>query len=119
MFTFEDIETLFSFDLDGRCCIEIEFSVKGYPEYQSCWMGKMPNEEDEEKDLYWYGLVTDGSESYEYDNFQDFSSAPVFDGKSLKKIWNRITILSIDGCDPDERIAAYLKKSGIPNQITG
>ena len=43
-----------------------------------------------------------------YDNFQDFSSAPVFRGKSLKQIWTKVEVLSIDGCDPDERIHAYL-----------
>ena len=109
MISFKDITKLFSFDLEGKWCIEIEFSVKGYPKYQSCWMGKTPNKENPEKELYWYGLVPDCSESHDYDNFQVFSSAPVFDGKSLKKVWNRITILSIDGCDPEERISAYLQ----------
>ena len=71
-------------------------------------MGKTPDKEDKEKELYWYGLVPDCSEAYNYDNFQDFSSAPVFEGKSLKEIWHKITILSIDGCDPEERIQAYL-----------
>ena len=47
-------------------------------------------------------------EAYDFDNFHDFSTTPVFDGKSLKKIWNKVVILSIDGCDPQERIQAYL-----------
>ena len=108
MISFYNITKLFSFDLEGKWCIEIEFLVKGYPMYQSCWMGKSPNEVDKEKELYWYGLVPDGSESYDYDNFQDFSSALVFNGKSLKKIWGEVEILSIDGCDPEDRIKAYL-----------
>ena len=110
MISFEDITKLFSFDLEGKTCIEIEFSVKGYPKYQSCWMGKMPNEENKEKELYWYGLVPDGSESPEYDNYQDFSSAAVFDGKSLKEIWDKVDIVSIDGCDPKQRLLTYYLK---------
>ena len=105
MIPFEAITKLFSFDLQGKYCIEIEFSINGFPKYQSCWMGKMP---DKGKDLYWYGLVSDGSEAFDYDNFQDFSGAPVFCGKSLKEIWNEVKVLSIDGCNPEERLQAYL-----------
>ena len=108
MISFHDMMKLFSYDLEGKFCIEIEFSVKDSPQYQSCWMGKMPDRENKGKEVYWYGLVPDGSEAYDYDNFQDFSSAPVFHGKSLKQIWTKVEVLSIDGCDPDERIHAYL-----------
>lgn len=107
MISFEDIVKLFSFDLEGKWCIEIEFSVKGHPKYQSCWMGKMPDEKTSKKEAYWYGLVPDGSEAYNYDNFQDFSSSSVFDGKSLKEIWDKVVVLSIDGCDPNERLTVY------------
>ena len=106
MISFKDITKLFSFDLEGKWCIEIEFLVKDYPKYQSCWI--TPDKTNNEKELYWYGLVPDCSESYDYDNFKDFSSAPVFDGKSLKTIWMKVKILSIDGCEPEERIKAYL-----------
>ena len=108
MISYFEITKLFSFDLEGKWCIEIEFLVKGYPRYQSCWMGKTPDKTNKEKDLFWYGLVPDCSEAYDYDNFHDFSTASVFDGKSLKEIWNKVVILSIDGCDPQERIQAYL-----------
>ncbi|MBQ4584711.1 MAG: hypothetical protein IJA82_00725 [Clostridia bacterium] len=108
MFPFESIAKLFSFNFDEKYCIEIEFSIKGYPKYQFCWMGKMPDKENTEKELYWYGLTSDGSEAYDYDNFQDFYSAPIFDGKSIKEIWDKVDLLSIDGCDPKERLAVYL-----------
>lgn len=110
MISFDDIAGLFSFDLQKKYCIEIEFLVKGFPRYQSCWMGKTSNKASKEKDTYWYGLVPDCSEAYDYDNFQDFFSAPVFEGKSLKKIWKKVKILSIDGCEPEERIQDYLPK---------
>lgn len=70
--------------------------------------GKTPDKASKEKDLFWYGLVPDCSEAYDFDNFHDFSTTPVFEGKSLKEIWNKVVILSIDGCDPQERIQAYL-----------
>lgn len=108
MISFDNIVKLFSFDLKGKCCIEIEFSVNGSTKYQSCWMGKMPCEENPKKESYWYGLVPDGSEAYDYDNFRDFSSASIFDGKSLKEIWGAVDLLSIDGCDPTDRLQAYL-----------
>lgn len=107
MISFKDIAKLFSHDLEGKFCIEIEFSVQGEPTYQSCWMGKMPNALNKENNIYWYGLVPGGSEAYDYDNFADFSSASVFNGKSLKEIWNNVEILSIDGCDPESRLFVY------------
>ena len=108
MLSFDDITKLFSYNLQGKSCIEIEFTVDGYPNYQSCWMGKMPDESNSEKDVYWYGLASDGSDAYEYDNYSDFSNAPVFSGKSLNEVWNHIEIISIDGCDPEERIRFYI-----------
>jgi len=57
----------------------------------------------------WFGLPGDEAKAYDYDNFNDFSTAPIFNGKSLKEIWNYVVILSIDGVDPKERLADYLK----------
>lgn len=99
--TFDNIKNLFGFNTFGRSCAEIEFCVKGMDTYQLCWMGKMPDRENPDKDCYWYGLVPDGSQAYDYDNFEDFSSAPVFEGKSLKEICDKIELLSIDSCTPD------------------
>ena len=106
--SFEDITKLFLSDLEGRFCIEIEFLVIGYPKYRSCWMGKMPDKNNKGKELFWYGLVPDCSEAYDYDNFKDFSTAPVFNGKSLKELWPNIRVLSIDGTEPEERLKAYI-----------
>lgn len=100
--TFENIASIFATNLCGKSCIEIEFCITDLDEYQDCWMGKMPDKTDKSKDLYWYGLVKDGSQAYGYDNFDDFASAPVFNDESLKDIWNKIELVSIDGCAPDE-----------------
>lgn len=109
MITYNDIIKLFSFDLKCKFCIEIEFSVKNHPKYLSCWMGKMPDKNDKERELYWYGLTADGSESYDFYNFEDFACATVFDGKSLEQIFSSIEINSIDGCDPTERLQTYIR----------
>ncbi len=109
MISFDDITKLFSLNLQSKLCVEIEFLVKGYSKYQSCWMGKMPNKDGKEKEIYWFGLKPDNSKAYDYDNFKDFSSAPVFNGKSLNEVWNCVKLISIDGCDPEDRIQEYLK----------
>ena len=108
MISYSEITKLFSTDLKGKRCIEIEFMVNGSSRYELSCMGKMPDSANKENSVFWYGLVPDGSEAYDYDNFQDFSCAPVFCGKSLKEIWNEVEVLSIDGCDPEERLQAYL-----------
>lgn len=102
--TFDNIKNLFSFNTFGKGCAEIEFRVEGMDTYQLSWMGKMPDRDNSEKDCYWYGLVPDGSEAYDYDNFEDFSSAPVFEGKSLKDICSKIELLSVNSCPPDPKI---------------
>ena len=114
MIPLNDIIKLFSFDLQNEACIEIEFNVIGCSDYQHCWMGKMPKPKplrSKRKHIYWFGLANDGSKAYDYDNFFDFSTAPVFDGKTLKEIWDHVDILSIDGCDPKERLTFYLNDS--------
>ncbi len=109
MTSFNEITKIFSYDLQNDGSIEMEFLIKGEPKYQECWMGKTLDETNKEKVLYWYGLLPNGAEAYDYDHFDAFSEAPVFNGKSLKEVWDRIEILSIDGCGPKERITFYLK----------
>ncbi len=109
MITFGQIEKLFSQNLNGRLCIEIDFTVRGFLNYKYCWMGKMPDQSDKNKELYWFGLAEDGSKAHDFDNFFTFSTAPIFDGKSLKDVWDNVELFSIDGCDPEERIQAYLR----------
>ena len=108
MISFETIAKLFSFDPKGKYCIEIEFSVKGHPNYQFCWMGKCPDRDHNDKATYWYGLAPDGSEAYNYAGFAEFSSAAVFNSRSLEEIWDKIEILSIDGSDPEDQLPRYL-----------
>ncbi len=105
MLTFTDFTKILSYNSDGNFCIEIEFKITDSTEFTSCFMGKTCNKNDVE---YWYGLTADGSNAYEYDSLESFISAPVFCSKTLSEIWDKIEILSIDGCDPEERISFYI-----------
>ena len=106
MIPFADIEKYFAIEHD---CTEIEFNVDRLPDYQYCRMGKMwhPMGADDEY-VYWFELFSDGSKNYEYDSFADFSNAPVFDGKSLKEIWDSVELLSVDDMDPEERVRSMI-----------
>lgn len=106
--SFGNIQKMLSVNLKNKYCIEIEFRVKGNEKFQSCCMGKMPNKANRGKEVYWFGLAEDGSQAFEYDNFENFSSAPVFDEKSLKDIWNEIELISINGCEPEDVISKLL-----------
>ena len=105
--TFEIFQKIMSFDTQGSQCIEISFLIKGNEKFDNCWMGKMPYGEMKQE-LFWYGLTTDGKNAFEYSTFEEFSSANIFEGKSLLEIWDNILIMEINGCDPDEMIDIYL-----------
>lgn len=108
MTSFDDITKLFAIDMEGKFCIDIEFLVAGLSDYQNCWMGKMPDRVDRNKEMYWFGLAQDGSKAYDYNNYIDFVNAPVFDGRSLKAVWDSVELLSVDGCEPEWRIKNLL-----------
>ena len=105
--TFELFQKLMSIDTTGRFCVEIQFSVKGNEKYNYSWMGKMPDRKTKQ-DVFWYGLTSDGKNEYDYQTFEEFSSASIFDGKSLLEIWNNIVIEEINGCDPMVMVDLYL-----------
>lgn len=107
--TFALFQKLMSFDTKGRSCIEILFLVKRNEKFDCSWMGKMPDRTSK-KDVFWYGLTPDGKNAYDYPTFEEFSSADVFDGKSLREIWDNIVIEEINGCDPMEMVDMYLSK---------
>ena len=71
-------------------------------------MGKIPDKFEKRKEVYRFGLTPDGSKIYDYDNYSDFSNALVFDGKSLKEVWDSVELLSVDGLEPETRIKDLL-----------
>lgn len=107
MISFNDKLKVFNTDLKGKFCIEIEFKIKDNYKYNDCWMGKLPDKKTK-NDVLWFGLLSDGTAGYYYLTFKDMYSAPVFDGNSLYELWERVSINSIDGCDPEDRIGDYL-----------
>ena len=101
MISLDEIKAFFQQDLKQKYRIEICFSINGIPEYDDCWMGKMPDSDYPAKDSFWYGLVHDGSQAYDYDNLDDFLSAPVFHGQSLQQVWKNVTLQTINGSAPE------------------
>lgn len=103
MINFEQFKKMMFSKLDTDTCIEILFVVSGNEKYDNCWMGKIHSKTD----VYWYGLTADGTNAFEYEEFENFATNKVFDGKSLVEVWEDVEILEIDGCDPMERIKYY------------
>ena len=110
--TFEDFCKVMSYDVAKKqgSCIEIEFCVDGCAEYQSSWLGKTIDKEAKEP-IFWFGLTEDGSQGYDYDSFENFSNAKVFHEKSIKEIWDSVSLRSIDACNVQERLLLYLGHS--------
>ena len=107
--TFEEFRSIMLCDItNNHSCIEIEFCVDNYKDYQCSWLGKMFDSKSE-KSIYWFGLTEDGSQAYDYETFDQFSNAKVFYNKSIREIWDLVTILSIDACDIEERLPFYLE----------
>ena len=106
---FEDFCRLMSYDVAKKqdTCIEIAFCVDGCEEYQSSWLGKMIDKETKEP-IFWFGLTEDGSQAYDFDSFEKFANAKVFNGESIKNIWDSVSLFSIDACDVQERLPFYL-----------
>ncbi len=105
--SFGQLTTIMSRDTAGKFCIEIEFSLTGNARFSGSWMGKMPSKEHGQ-DIYWFGLPADGGNSHHFLTFEEMASAPVFDGKCLRQVWDGVEVLSLDGCDPAERLDFYL-----------
>lgn len=103
--SFDTFKKLLTTHLRDNCCQEILFKLENSEKYNHCWMGVINKNGSSE---YWFGLTSDGKEAYDYTNFDQMTSAPVFNGKSLKEIWDTINILSINGCSPESMIPFYL-----------
>ncbi|QUH20384.1 hypothetical protein [Alkaliphilus sp. B6464] len=105
----EDFIKILSSDvLKSNSCIEMNFCIDNAVEYEDCWMGKMPDNDTINKEIYWYGLVEDGSQSYNYACFEEILNAKVFNNKSICDIWERVTWYSLDGCNIEEMLQYYI-----------
>lgn len=89
-------------------CIEINFCIDNDIEYKDCWLGKMPDNKNIGRELYWYGLVPDGLQTYKYDNLENILNDKVFNGKSLYDVIDKITWFSLDGSSIEEILPYYI-----------
>jgi len=106
--SFDEFRRIMAYDVvKNQNCIEVWFDVDNCPDYQESWLGKMVDKETKEP-VYWFGLVEDGSQAYDYDSFEEFVDAKVFHNKSLREIWDSVSLISIDGCNVPERLLDYL-----------
>ena len=106
---FKDFERIMLYDVSKKQdpCIEIEFCVDRSVHYHSSWLGKMLDS-NTKKPVYWFGLVHDGSEAYDFDSFELFVNAKIFNGNSIKDIWGLISLVSIDGGQVFEVLPLYV-----------
>lgn len=93
--------------INPESCIEISFFIDDDKEYNHCWMGKMPDRNNPGKELYWFGLVPDGSQAFSYDKSEDILNAKVFHGKSLTDIIEKITWQELNSCSMEEMLKYY------------
>lgn len=104
-----DLITVLSSDVvKYNSCIEMNFGIDNDTEYEDCWLGKMLDRNKSNKEIYWYGLVPNGSQAYDYDQLEDILNVKVFHGKSLCDVIEKITWYSLDGCSIEERLPDYL-----------
>lgn len=94
--------------LKYNSCIEMNFCIDNDKEYEDCWIGKMPDKGDVTKEIYWYGLVQDGSQAYDYNELEDILNAKVFYGKSIYDVIEEITWYSLDGCSIEDMVSYYI-----------
>lgn len=86
---------------------EIEFCVDKSERFSFCCMGLMSDEKTGEG-IYWFGLTADGSYAFDFPTFEEFSSAKVFDGRSLFEVWDDVILISVNSCPPEDMIEMYL-----------
>ncbi len=104
---FDDFFDVMAAPLEAIGYIEIAFHVEGDDFYNECWMGKGKDNETG-KEANWFGLTPDGKNAFDYEDVFSFVNAEVFNGKSLKDIWNKVVIDKIDWCNPEERFQDYI-----------
>ena len=111
--TFSEFEHIMLYDIScgEDPCIEINFIVDGCTKHQDCCMGKL-TDQNTKCDVYWFGLVPDGSQAHDFDSFKEFVDAKVFYGnRSLKELWDSISISLFGG----GAVAIYEVRSYILN----
>ena len=95
--------------VSDKYSVEIQFEVESSEIYNLSWMGKSI-ERETNREVFWFGLVEDGSQAYDYETFDEFVNSQVFYGeKSLKDLWDLILIFSLNGANESDIINVFLK----------
>ena len=89
---------------------ESTFRIKDSNKFQNVWFGVTPNPHKGNELTYWFGSKEDNI-SCDFSTLDDFVDAKIFDGKSLKEIWDNVEITSLDCIDPNEYIEPTFEKS--------
>lgn len=93
---------------------ESTFRLKNSKKFQNVWFGVTQNPHKDNGLLYWYGSEEDNL-SCDFSSLEDFVNAKIFDGKSLKEIWDNIEITSLDCISPEEYTIPPFEKSIVFN----
>jgi aminoglycoside 6'-N-acetyltransferase I len=76
---------------------EINFGIEDSDKYSDCWIGYSENFGD-----YWFGLTQDSNNAYDYKIADEILNAPVFDGKSMHDLWDKVVFYQMDGLSADD-----------------
>ena len=114
--SYKNFKTVMLEEVFHRLDLEIGFSIKDCKTYRGCWIGKALDE-DTDREFYWIGFSQ--TESYPFQTFEEFANAKVFYGKqSLKDLWDKVSITSLNGGTCEEMLPYYLEKSApIPQAV--
>lgn len=83
-------------------CSETSFCIEDDTEYRCCWLGCLKGEKP-----YWFGLVPDGSQAYEFATAEELIDAKVFRGSSLRALWPKVRFYTIGDIDPMTWLSRY------------
>ncbi len=93
---------------------ESAFRLKNSKKFQYVWFGVTQNPHNDNELVYWFGSEEDNL-SCEFSSLDDFVNAKIFDGKSLKEIWNNTEIIALDCISPKEYTIPPFEKSIVFN----
>ncbi len=87
--------------------------IKNSKKFQNVWFGVMGDPHDNSL-IYWCSSEEDNF-SYDFPSLDAFVNAKIFDGNSLKDIWNNIELTCLDCISPEEYTIPPYEKSIVFN----
>lgn len=88
--------------------------VKNSKKFQYVWFGASQNPHKDNELLYQFGSKEDNI-SCSFSSLDAFVNAKIFDGKSLKEIWDNVEIIALDCVSPEEYITPTFEASIVFN----